>query len=63
MMKRVHLSNTKKLFDFPDHFSNAFNTWVLPPSTVSVAVRGKRCTRPRLIDVKSTMGWTEALGQ
>jgi hypothetical protein len=21
MMKRVHLSNTKKLFDFPDHFS------------------------------------------
>jgi len=20
MMKRVHLSNTKKLFDFPDHF-------------------------------------------
>ena len=44
-------------------FGNAFNTWVLPPSTVSVAVRGKRCTRPRLIDVKSTMGWTEALGQ
>ena len=20
MMKRIHLSNTKKLFDFPDHF-------------------------------------------
>jgi len=44
-------------------FGNAFNTWVLRPSTVSVAVRGKRCTRPRLIDVKSTMGWTESLRQ
>jgi len=28
MMKRIHLSNTKKLFDFPDHFTYGKN--VLP---------------------------------
>ena len=44
-------------------FGTAFNTWGLLSSTVSVAVRGKPCTRPRPTDVKSTMGWTEAFGQ
>ena len=38
MMKRVHLSNTKKLFDFPDHFT---------PSTVEIpwAIEAKRVRR------------------
>jgi hypothetical protein len=44
-------------------FGTAFNTWILTPSTVSVAVRAKRCTKPQLSDVQSTMGWTKTLGQ
>lgn len=40
MMKRVHLSNTKKLFDFPDHFRCIPESRdLLPGSTLSV-VRG-----------------------
>jgi hypothetical protein len=42
-------------------FGTAFNTWSVRPSRVSVAVRGKRCTKPRPIDVQSTISWTEAL--
>ena len=44
-------------------FGTAFNTWTVTPSTVSRAVRGKRCTKPRAMDVQSSMGWTETLSQ
>ena len=39
MMKRVHLSNTKKLFDFPNHFK---------PSDLEVLVRFNRRTGGKL---------------
>ena len=42
-------------------FGNAFNTWLVSPSTFSVAARGKRCTRPKPTNVNSTIGWIEDL--
>ena len=44
-------------------FGSAFNTWALPPSTMSVAARGQRCTRPEPIDVQTTLGWKKSLDE
>jgi len=41
-MKRVHLSNTKKLFDFPDHFIDSFD-WITNRRSDLAIMANVRC--------------------
>lgn len=42
-------------------FGTAFGTCPIRTSTVSYGVRGKRCTKPALTDVRPVIAWTEAI--
>jgi hypothetical protein len=42
-------------------FGTALNTWSVPASTVSYAGRGKRCTKPELMDVKPAIAWLRTI--